>query len=279
MIIIDKPGQTCNRFWSYLDIIGYSVKNNKKIYIFFWDSSIKYYNNLLKGKYTSFPIYSTKLIKLFGEKRYIRIADAFVNNKISRLIYRILNIKYIYGWYNRASYKNFPSVMNEIKEIFRPNSNICNEVEKIIFKYRDEGYFVIGVHIRRGDYKEWENGKYYFELQEYAMHMKNLLELYNTKKVIFYIATNESQLGDAFKDINIFKIPNATVAHDLYALSLCDRIIGPLSTFSRWASLYGHVPLCFIERDKYITSDSDFSAIHSFYLFENGEKIPNLTDK
>ena len=32
--------------------------------------------------------------------------------------------------------------------------------------------FVVGVHIRRGDYKTWEGGKYYFEHQEYAEQME-----------------------------------------------------------------------------------------------------------
>lgn len=279
MIIIDKPGQTCNRFWSYLDIIGYSIKKKKKIYIFFWDSSLRYYNNLLNGKYTSFPLYSNILIKIFGEKKYITIINKLFNNRISRFIYKSLKIRLINAWDNRASYKYFPSEMNEIRKIFRPNSDICVDVDNIFGEYKSRNYFIIGVHIRRGDYKYWENGKYYFELNDYAVHMRKILELYNDKKIVFFISTNEPNIDNVFKDINTFKIPNATVAHDLYALSLCDRIFGPLSTFSRWASLYGHVPLCFIDRDKYITSDSDFSVIYSFYLFENGMEIPNLTDK
>lgn len=279
MVIIDKPGQTCNRFWSYLDIIGYSIKRKTKVYILFWDSSLKYYNNLLNGEYTSFPLYSKLLINLFGEKRYLKIINKIFNNRIVSFIYKTLNVNIIIAWNNRASYKYYPSEMNKIKDIFRPNQNICDDVEGILQEYKNKNYFIIGVHIRRGDYKYWEHGKYYFELKDYASHMIKVSELYNDKKLVFFISTNEPYLGDVFKGINTFKIPNATVAHDLYALSLCDRILGPLSTFSRWASFYGHVPLCFIEKDKYITSDSEFSVIHSFYLFENGIEIPNLTDK
>lgn len=279
MFIIDSPGQTCNRFWSYLDTIGYAIKNNKKVYIASWDPSIKYYDNLRKSKYTSFPLYSQFGIQLLGEKKYLRLAKKLATNKISRKIYHILNIEMINGWEYRASYKYFPFEEEKIKKIYRPNLNICKDVESIFSDYKKDGYFIIGVHIRRGDYKEWENGKYYFELNEYALQMAELLKIYPEKKVIFFISTNESDLGNYFEDINTFKIENATVAHDLYALSMCDRIIGPLSTFSRWASFYGNVPLRFIERNKLIKSDSEFSVIHSFYQFQNGNKIPNLTDK
>lgn len=278
MFIIDSPGQTCNRFWSYLDTIGYAIKNNKKIYIALWDPSIKYYDHLRKSKYTSFPLYSRLGIQLLGEKRYLRIIKKLVTNRVSRKIYHLLKIEVINGWDYRASYKYYPSEKEKIKDIYCPNPNICKDVETIFSNYKEKGYFIIGVHIRRGDYKDWENGKYYFELNEYAFQMIELLKIYPNQKVIFFISTNEPNLGKYFEKINTFKL-HATAAHDLYALSMCDRIIGPLSTFSKWASFYGNVPLKFIEKGKSIKSDSEFSIIHSLYQFENGTTTPNLTDK
>lgn len=279
MIIIDKPGQTCNRFWSYLDTIGYAIEKQEKIYIISWDPSIEYYRNLLTSEYTSFPMYSRLFINLLGEQKYLKLSYRIANNRISRAIYKVLNIELIYGWEQRASDKYFPLHLNEILGIFKPNIDICNEVEEIFNQYKKEEYFIIGVHIRRGDYQYWENGKYYFELNEYARQMQSLLEVYSNKKVVFFISTNEKRINNNFDKFNFFKIKNATVAHDLYALSLCDRIMGPLSTFSRWASFYGGVPLCFINKDKLIKSDTEFSVIKSFYKFENGKEIINLTDK
>jgi hypothetical protein len=34
----------------------------------------------------------------------------------------------------------------------------------------------------------------------------------------------------------------------MYALASCDYIVGPPSTFSLWASFYGQVPLCFLQK-------------------------------
>ena len=142
-----------------------------------------------------------------------------------------------------------------------------------------EGYFIIGVHIRRGDYKTFEGGRYYFELEEYKQHMQALCEVYKDRKVCFAISTNEKIDATAFEGLEICKTTNTTAVHDLYMLIQCDRIIGPLSTFSRWASFYGGVPLCFISREDVIKSDKDFSVIKDFYHFANGTEIINLTDK
>ena len=62
----------------------------------------------------------------------------------------------------------------------------------------------------------------------------------------------------------------------LYTLSLCDRILGPWSTYSRWASFIGEVPLCFIEsKDQQFTDDS-FSVVTDFYHFANGKSTEDF---
>ena len=169
--------------------------------------------------------------------------------------------------------------MDEIREIYAPNQHIIDDVKTVMDRYRSEGYFIIGVHIRRGDYKTFEGGKYYFEFDEYKQHMQALCEVYKDKKVCFAISTNERIGADAFEGLEICKTANTTAIHDLYMLTQCDRIIGPLSTFSRWASFYGEVPLCFISRGDGIKGDEAFSVIKDFYHFANGTEIVNLTDK
>ena len=53
----------------------------------------------------------------------------------------------------------------------------------------------------------------------------------------------------------------------------CDRLIGPFSSYSRWASFIGEVPLCFLEsKDQQFTDDA-FSKIVDYFHFENGKEI------
>lgn len=281
-IFVDSPGQTCNRFWAYLDSIAWAIAKKKKVIIWHWDSSICCYDALRECKCVSFPFYSKFFISIFGERKWRILLYKLLNNRFLRRFYRtnLANrIGLISSWPLRKSFDYFPQMKEQLIPLFRPNEELCIAVDKTMRKYKMGGAFVIGVHIRRGDYKTWEGGRYYYEHQEYAEMMHSLVREYRDKKVFFFISTNEVYDKDVFKDLNLCEFDNITAAQDLYTLSLCDRIIGPLSTFSRWASWYGNVPLVFFERGKNCIKDSDFSIIHDFYHFENGNEIINLSDK
>ena len=279
-IIWDKPGQTCNRLWSYLDTIGWAIRTQNRVYVLFWDKDIKYFDHLRNNPYIKFPLYSKTLIKWLGDARYQKFLTwIFANRFLNRFYARTTSEKFVYSWQQRASKEYFPYVMDEIRKLYAPNQNIVAEVKSVIERYRREDYFIIGVHIRRGDYKTFEGGKYYFELDEYKQHMQALCEVYKDKKVCFAISTNEKIDHGFFEGLEICQTANATAIHDLYMLTQCDRIIGPLSTFSRWASFYGKVPLCFISKGNVIETDEAFSVITDFYHFADGTEIVNLTDK
>ena len=279
-IIWDKPGQTCNRLWSYLDTIGWAIRTQNKVYVLFWDKDIKHFDHLRNNPYIKFPLYNKTLITWLGDVKYQKLLTwVFANRFLNRFYARTTSKKFVYSWQQRASKEYYPYVMDEIRKLYVPNRKIVDEINSMIERYRREGYFIIGVHIRRGDYKTFEGGQYYFELDEYKQHMQALREVYKDKKVCFAISTNEKIDVSVFEGLEICKTSHTTAIHDLYMLTQCDRIIGPLSTFSRWASFYGKVPLCFISRNCVIRNDEDFSVISDFYHFENGEEIVNLTDK
>lgn len=282
IVLVDAPGQTCNRFCAYLDSVAWAIANDRKVVILHWDSSIKYYDALRKNIHVSFPFYLQNVISAIGEKRWKGFLFKFFNNRITNRFYRTNlahRIGFFQSWPLRKSHDYFPKMKEKLKPIFRPNEDVCMHVENTMQKYKSEGYFVIGVHIRRGDYKNWEGGKYYYELSDYADTMRSLSLLYKDKKLAFFISTNEQFDDSEFSGLTLCKFNNTTAAHDLHTLSLCDRIIGPLSTFSRWASWYGDVPLAFIEKGQTDLKESDFSVIYDFYHFENGNEIVNLSDK
>ena len=45
----------------------------------------------------------------------------------------------------------------------------------------------VGVHIRRGDYKTWKNGQFYFEDAYFVELMKNCVDVFAGKRVRFVI--------------------------------------------------------------------------------------------
>ena len=207
-LIYDDNGQTCNRFWGYLDSVAWAILNKRKVIILHWDPNIKYYRRLMNSPYVSFPFYSVSFVKKFGDKKAQ---------------------KYVYWLYDNIFFYWF-------------FANFCCKFEIA----RKESDIIVGVHIRKGDYQEWLDGKYFFEDGTYESFMAQIEQDLAPQKVTFFISTNGDVSDVIKKKHTTLRIENGNMAHDLYGLSICDYIIGPPSTFSKWAALTGHVPLCHV---------------------------------
>ena len=133
-------------------------------------------------------------------------------------------------------------------ETWAPNKNYRENVERYFKKYNDEHDLLIGVHIRGGDYKKFEGGKWFYTPEQYYDKIKEVasLDIFAGKRLGFVICTNEKNVS--FPVSSGFSVFNEErhFVEDLYLLAKCDYIIGPPSTFSIWASFYGGVPLHFI---------------------------------
>ena len=105
--------------------------------------------------------------------------------------------------------------------------------------------------------------------------MCRVQDLYKERRISFFISSNESFSLDIFEGcqcLRFEKEPSGDIL-DLYTLSLCDRIIGPFSSYSRWASFIGEVPLCFLETKNQQFYEDSFSKIVDYFHFENGKEI------
>lgn len=262
MIIVQASGQTCNQFWIYSNYIADCIEFKQRNAIWVPDISIKDYDNFKNSEYLSFPLYSKPLIKILGYKRYFRIMSMLFANKYSLKFFKLL-FNLIPGFsfiipdveVKKSSFK--AKHINQLKKIFKPNEDILNCVEDLFKSKRNVDTLIVGIHIRYGDYRTFQNGKYFYSLDEYRIFMKNIESLYKDKKIVFFIASNELLDLSFFKDFQYFQISESSSTKDMVGLSKCDYICGPPSTFSAWASLYNHVPLYFIEEiSNAITQDS-----------------------
>ena len=105
--------------------------------------------------------------------------------------------------------------------------------------------------------------------------MLRIQQLYKDKHVGFFISSNEDFSLDIFEGCyyqRFSKEPSGAIL-DLYTLSVCDRIIGPFSSYSRWASFIGEVPLCFLETREQQFTEQSFAKIVDYFHFENGKEI------
>jgi hypothetical protein len=135
----------------------------------------------------------------------------------------------------------------KIRGIFKPMSSIQGEVQRRVVAASEGIDLLVGVHVRLGDYAEWQGGRYFFQIGEYARWMHEVVEMNGGRRVGFLVCSNGNV--DALLKDKRFRAthgPGSAVA-DLYALAACDLLIGPPSTFTLWASYYGQVPLHMLE--------------------------------
>lgn len=108
----------------------------------------------------------------------------------------------------------------------------------------------LGVHIRRGDYRIWHDGKFFFTDQQYISYIRQFLALHPGRRVNVFICGNDPELDQALfreqlPDVHL-EFPNGNPGEDLCLLSACDYLIGAPSTYTLIASMYHDLPLCWI---------------------------------
>jgi hypothetical protein len=129
-----------------------------------------------------------------------------------------------------------------VREHFRIHDHRQRRVDQHMSAVRRQGDVVVGVHIRHGDYATYLNGKYFYETSQYAAAMKRVAEKFAPRRVTFLLCSNGKFEPAAFAGLHVVHGPG-DVIEDLYSLAQTDLLMGPPSTFTRWAALYGNVPL------------------------------------
>ncbi|MFS4416955.1 alpha-1,2-fucosyltransferase [Maribacter sp. 2307ULW6-5] len=264
MKIVQAAGQTCNQFWIYSHYFAEAMVSKERILILAPDISLKDYPNLRKQSFLGFPFYNESFLKVISYKRYINVLNVLFANKVSVLCLTWLfkpipKISFTAGAMQAFTSKNRTSHKPALKSIFKPKNAIIRSVDSFMAEKRFLFDVIVGVHIRRGDYKTWQYGKFYYSDEQYLRIMDKMEALFTNKKVGFLICSNEFLDLKRFGAHRAFSLTNGSAAHDLYGLGVCDYILGPPSSFSAWASFYGNVPFYFIEDTSKALSLSLFS--------------------
>ena len=273
-VICDAPGQTCNRLWTYVASVARCIAEHKRMVIIFYDWTIEDFPHLLHCPFIYFPLWHKWYLERGnGWNNYKGLTWKVTHNERWDKTFKFLG--FTKGWQTRTDTRYLQQTLPQLQHIFRPKDEIMEKAEKMISDMRKTSETVVGVHIRRGDYATWNDGRFFYELEEYHQFMLRVQELYNDRHVSFFISSNEDFSLDQFESCECHRFgkePSGAIL-DLYALSLCDRIIGPFSSYSRWASFIGEVPLCFIESKEQQFTEDSFSKIVDYFHFENGKEI------
>lgn len=242
--------------------------------IIFFDWTIEDFPHLLHCPFIYFPLWHKWYLERGnGWNNYKGLTWKVTHNKTWDKIFKWLG--FTKGWSTRQDTRYLQQTLPELQRIFRPKEDIMQRAEEMMGLLRTEADMVVGIHIRRGDYATWHNGRFFYELEDYHQFMLRIQEVYHDHRVAFFISSNESFSLDTFEGCRCYRFgkePSGAIL-DLYTLSLCDRMAGPFSSYSRWASFIGQVPLCFLESKDQQFTDESFSRIVDFFHFENGKEI------
>ncbi len=279
IIISNKPGQLGNRLFVFASFIAFAKEFNFTIKNPSFSEYAPYFEKtaLFGFQYPS-PAKKKKIFSLLNSYKFVyffaRILHRLkIKNKLFSIIYldwveefdlvkqvnnKCLNSKYVFvqGWLFRCDNLVF-KYKEHIQEYFKPVSGILDKVNDISKQFIQNDNLLFGVHIRQGDYKTFEKGRYLYSPADYNNQMLHILTLFPKKKIKFIICSNEKQNEKDFPELDVY-ISNEHYVTDMYLLSRCNYIIGPPSTFSMWASFYGNVPLCMIKTKDQLLKKEDF---------------------
>ncbi|WP_317899508.1 alpha-1,2-fucosyltransferase [Aurantibacillus circumpalustris] len=273
IILSDKPGQLGNLLFLYANFLAYGFEHQIKIsnpsfcnFLKYFESTQKRSTVLAKLNYT-LAFYTSKILHKTKIKiPFISVTcllwDESCNLDIPSNIFNKGGLRLVQGWLYRA-----PDLLlkhkQQIIDYFKPTQELTKKIDDF-FKntFAPTTEIIIGIHIRRGDYENFQGGKYYYSLDKYSTIVNVVSDLFQNKKIHFLICSNEPiDLNKINKgNHNMSKAPNHELM-DMYCLSRCNYIIGPPSTYSMWASFYGSVPLYQVSEPNRKISLIDFNII------------------
>ena len=161
------------------------------------------------------------------------------------------------GW-EAHWYDLFLKYKSEILALFafRP------EIEEKVVEAMNHGDMILGVHIRRGDYATFYDGKFFFSDEQYVNVIRRFLALHPDRQVKVFICGNDPKLDKDYyrRELPTCEVvfPDGNPGEDLCLLSHCDYLIGAPSTFSLVAAMYHDRPLYWMMDADAPLSESSF---------------------
>ena len=164
--------------------------------------------------------------------------------------------------------------LEKIREYFKPVETHRQRVDSLISNARQDCDVLVGVHIRQGDYETHLGGRYFFGIDVFKSFMRGIERLNPDRRVRFLVCSNAQLNPKDFEEHAVTFGPNHVI-EDMYSLAACDYIMGPPSTYTLWASLYGGARLYFMQNAEADISMDDFLDYFSIVGSHNVHSDPD----
>ncbi len=247
MIFLTGYGQMCNNMLQFGHFYAFARHNNLRVIAMRFCYKYPYFNINEKKGYNILTYIFAKYGYKMGFIPKVDFDSASEDQQEKTLLLKSSKFILADGWYFRY-YDLFLNYRTELRALFNFNSKTTKTVEAFLAVQAPQRTR-IGIHLRRGDYKRWHDGKYYFSDEDYAAIVCNFIRNEKLQEVDLYIVTNDKYFDkSAFEKHSgqEVKLLNGNPGEDLCLLSNCNYIIGPPSTFSLMAAFYNDQDLYWI---------------------------------
>lgn len=268
LLIIEPYGNLGNRLFLYAVILAFAIENNSLVLNPAFGHWRNAFAGIRRGLIASYPAsllpgipgisFQRLVLLMCNEASHIGSLPVFKflqcgTIELCSQEYLCLESANTLSWINRKNVvflKGFLFVApRSLKSHADKIRSYCRQVQGVgpsalypVHKLRSCCDIVVGVVVRYGDYREWQGGKFFYPLSSYERWIRELNDLFSGHKVGFFICSNDDLDLSSISDINF----SFRFGHDLEnraALTLCDFILSPPSTYAGWASFVGDVPV------------------------------------
>lgn len=283
MIFVRDKGRMCNNILQYGHVYAWAREHGRQSVSMRFCYKYQYFNICSTRYHNFFTYVVAKYMAKWGLIPVVKFHNERYDTAEKESSMLLSGNVMVEGWHVRF-YDLFLKYKQEIVDLFSFNKDIRNGIRSYLDAKTGENVLNLGIHIRRGDYKTWKGGRYYFDDDTYIGYIRRFAGLHADCNINVFICGNDPSLDKkryteeldstvrahetqaCGQRISVF-FPSGNPAEDLCLLSECDYIMGAPSTFSLVAAMYNDRPLMWIEEPN---AGEELPAFQKFdYLFRN----------
>jgi hypothetical protein len=261
IVINQNYGQLGNRLFLYAHFLAYGIENNRKVIYPGFSERLESFPNLkkmsIKNKF--FGNICSKSLDNFIYIFFRRFFHAYSKpmRSLEHLTGRSFHIRldplqesfypefgmglkvpnglcFFEGWAFRV-HEAFRKHAEMIRTIFQFDNSTLEVAQHFLKNFYDG--LKVGIHVRRGDYASAAPQWVYSN--RYWIEAISRIQSNTDQKIYFIIVSDDSALKIDIDGVHRFY---GNDIHDMALLSKCDFVMGPPSTFNRWAAFVGDKP-------------------------------------
>lgn len=262
MIFVRDKGQMCNNIIQYANFYAWAKEHNRRCVSMRFAYKYQYFRICHTPWHNVFMYLAAKTL---AKLHLLPIAEYRYDNctEVERRILAHRNI-IVQGWGIRY-YDLLIKYLKEIQSLFDFDDRIRKYADTLL----DNGKTTIriGVHIRRGDYKTFFNGRYFFDDDTYIDYVRKTLSILGDRDVQMFVCSNDPHLNEEYykktlPDLEI-TFSHGNAAEDLCLLSECDYLIGPPSSYTLVAAMYGKAKICWMDKRNHTIAADDYKDFNT----------------